>query len=104
MGRSLGVANSTADIDSGVINGATIGQTSAAAVTATIFKATTSVAFFDASLTAQPSGAAQAAVSTAAATTGSAIYGFTSAQANGIVSLLNQIRGDLVTLGLIKGS
>jgi hypothetical protein len=52
----------------------------------------------------KPSGAAQAAVATGAATTGSAIYGFTSAQANGIITLLNQIRSDLVTLGLIKGS
>ena len=52
----------------------------------------------------QPSGAAQAAVVTTAATTGAATYGFTSAQANSIVALLNQIRSDLVTLGLLKGS
>lgn len=62
------------------------------------------VAFFGAIPVAQPSSASQAAVSTAAATSGSAIYGFTSAQANGIVTLLNQIRSDLVTLGLLKGS
>ncbi len=53
---------------------------------------------------AQPSGAGQAAVSTAAATSGSAIYGFTSAQANGIVTLVNQLRSDLVALGILKGS
>jgi hypothetical protein len=62
------------------------------------------IAFFGATPVAQPSGASQAAVSTAAATSGSAIYGFTSAQANGIISLLNQLRSDAVTLGLIKGS
>lgn len=62
------------------------------------------IAFFGAIPVAQPSSGSQAAVSTAAATTGSAIYGFTSAQANGIVTLLNQIRSDLVTLGLLKGS
>lgn len=62
------------------------------------------IAFYGATSVAQPSGASQAAVSTAAATTGAAIYGFTSAQANGLVSLVNQIRSDLVTLGLIKGS
>ena len=62
------------------------------------------VAFFGATPVAKPSGASQAAVSTAAATTGAAIYGFTSAQANGLVALVNQLRSDLVTLGLIKGS
>ena len=63
------------------------------------------VAFFSVTAAvAQPSGAAQAAVATTAATTGAATYGLTSAQMNGVVSLLNQIRSDLVTLGLIKGS
>lgn len=62
------------------------------------------VAFFGNTPVAQPSGSGQAAVSTAAATTGSAIYGFTSAQANGLVTLVNQIRSDLVTLGILKGS
>jgi len=74
-------------------DGTIIGQTS-----------TELIAFYAATPVAQPSGSAQGAVSTAAATTGAAIYGFTSAQANGIVALLNQIRSDLVTLGLIKGS
>lgn len=74
-------------------DGTILGQTTAAVI-----------GFYNKTPTAQPSGASQAAVSTAAATTGAATYGFTSAQANGIVALLNQIRGDLVTLGLIKGS
>lgn len=52
----------------------------------------------------QPTSASQAAVTTDAATTGAATYGFTSVQANGIVRLLNRIRLDLVTVGLIKGS
>lgn len=53
---------------------------------------------------AQPSGAAQAAVATDAATTGAATYGFTSAQANGMVATVNAVRTALVNLGLIKGS
>lgn len=72
---------------------------------AQIGKASTElIAFFGATPVVQPSGASQAAVSTAAATTGGAIYGYTSAQANSLVALVNQIRTDLVTLGLIKGS
>ena len=62
------------------------------------------VGFFGITPAAQPTSASQAAVATDAATTGAATYGFTSAQANGIVTLLNRIRADLVTLGLIKGS
>ena len=60
--------------------------------------------FFAASPIVQPTSASQAAVATTAATTGAATYGFTSAQANDIVTLLNRIRTDLVALGLIKGS
>lgn len=62
------------------------------------------IAFWGATPVVQPTSASQAAVATDAATTGAATYGFTSAQANGIVRLLNQIRADLVTVGLIKGS
>ena len=62
------------------------------------------VSFYGATAVAQPSGASQAALATTAATTGAATYGLTSAQANGVITLLNQIRSDLVTLGLIKGS
>ena len=60
--------------------------------------------FFAASPVVQPTSASQAALTTEAATTGAATYGFTSAQANDIVTMLNRIRSDLVTLGLIKGS
>lgn len=62
------------------------------------------VAFYGATPQAQPSGAAQAAVATDAATTGAATYGFTSAQANGMVATVNAVRLALVNLGLIKGS
>ena len=64
----------------------------------------TKLGFFAASPVVQPTSASQAAVATDAATTGAATYGFTSAQANTIVTLLNRIRTDLVALGLIKGS
>ena len=62
------------------------------------------LSFFGTAVVAQPSGAAQAAVATDAATTGAATYGFTSAQANGMVATVNAIRTALVNLGLIKGS
>ena len=50
--------------------------------------------------TAQVALSATAAISTAAATTGAAIYGYTSAQANGIISLVNALRAALVTKGI----
>lgn len=63
------------------------------------------LAFYTASPTTQPTSASEAAVVTSAAITAAGAYGFGSAgQANGIVTLLNQLRSDLVTLGLIKGS
>lgn len=65
---------------------------------------TSKVAFFGATPVVQPTNAAQAAVTTTASTT-TTPYGYTtSAQAEGIVTLLNRIRLDLVNLGLIKGS
>lgn len=72
----------------------------------TLIGGTTSdlVAFFGTAAVTQPSGAAQAAVATDAATTGAATYGFTSAQANGMVATVNAIRTALLNLGLIKGS
>ena len=62
------------------------------------------VSLYGATPITQPSGAAQAAGATDAATTGAATYGLTSAQANGVVSLLNAIRTALVNLGAMKGS
>ena len=81
-------------IDNGNPDGAVLGQTSASLLG--FYGTTTTIA--------QPSGAAQAAVATDAATTGAACYGFTSAQANGMVATVNAVRLALVNLGLIKGS
>ena len=78
-------------VGTGMSGGCVLGQTSSELI-----------AFFGATPVVQPSG--QAAVSTAAATSGSAIYGFTSAQANSIVVLVNKILTDLTTLGLLKGT
>lgn len=64
---------------------------------------TEKISFFGVTPIAQPSGAGQAALGTTAAT--SPGYGFTTAtQANGIVTLVNEIRSVLVNLGLMKGS
>lgn len=62
--------------------------------------------FFGATGSSQPAGASQAAVTNSAAVSISATqWAFTtSTQCNQIVSLVNQMRADLVTLGLLKGS
>jgi len=61
------------------------------------------VGFHGVTPTAQRSGAAQAAVA-ATASTNVSPYGFSQAQADGIVTLLNEIRAALVAKGIIKGS
>lgn len=61
------------------------------------------VAFHASAPVAQRSGAAQAAVATTAATNSSP-YGYSQAQADGIITLLNEIRATLVEKGLMKGS
>jgi UDP-N-acetyl-D-mannosaminuronic acid transferase (WecB/TagA/CpsF family) len=65
---------------------------------------TDKIAFYGATPVVQPAATAQSAVTTTAATTTTPAGYTTTAQANGIVTLLNQIRSDLITLGLIKGS
>ena len=61
------------------------------------------VGFWGAIPIAQPSGASQAAVATTGSTNSSP-YGYTtSAQADGIVTLLNAMRLALVNAGLMKG-
>lgn len=65
--------------------------------------ATVKLGFHGATPTAQRAGSAQAAVATTAATN-STPYGFSEVQANGIVTLLNEIRATLVEKGLMKGS
>ena len=62
------------------------------------------VSFHAATPVAQRSGAAQAAV-VATGSTNSSPYGYaTAAQADAIVTLVNEIRAALVAKGLIKGS
>ena len=75
-------------------DGAKIGTTSAELI-----------GFWGVSPTAQPTSASQAAVTTEVAQTiAGSNFGYTSAQANGIITLLNRLRADLVTTGIIKGS
>lgn len=65
---------------------------------------TQKLGFYNATPIVQRSGASQAAVTTTAATNTSP-YGFTTAaQADAIVTLVNELRAALVALGLIKGS
>lgn len=66
--------------------------------------ATEKISFYNATPVVQPSGAGQDAVATTAATSTSP-WGFsTSTQADAVVTLVNKLRSDLTTLGLIKGS
>lgn len=66
--------------------------------------ATSTIGFYGAAPVAQRTSSAQAAVATTAASTATP-WGFTtSTQANGVITLLNEIQAALVALGLIKGS
>lgn len=65
--------------------------------------AATKIAFHGVTPVARRSGAAQAAVATTAATNSSP-YGYSQAQADAIIALLNEIRATLVAKGLMKGS
>ena len=64
------------------------------------------VGFYGATPVVRPTSASQAAaISTAAVSVSATQWGFTtSTQANSIITLVNQMRADLVTLGLIAGS
>ena len=63
------------------------------------------IGFWGVTPVVQQSSASQAAVTTEAAQTiAGSNFGFTSAQANGIITLLNRLRLDLVTTGIILGS
>ena len=78
-------------------------------ISGTITVASTSVntiAFFGQAGTTWPTNASEAAAaSTAAVSVSATQWGFsTSTQANAIVTLVNQLRADLVALGVIKGS
>lgn len=65
--------------------------------------ATKKLGFYGATPVVRRAGSAQAAVATTAATNSSP-YGFSQAQADAIVALVNEMRAALVALGLIKGS
>lgn len=66
--------------------------------------ATDKCSFYGATPIVQPSGAAQAAVGTAASIT-TAAHGFaTGTQADAIVALANEMRSVLVNLGLMAGA
>jgi hypothetical protein len=64
---------------------------------------TQKLGFFDATPIVQPAGADQAAVATTGATDVTP-FGYTEAQANEIVTLVNEMRSVLVNLGLMKGA
>lgn len=62
------------------------------------------ISFYGVTPIAQRAGSAQAAVATTAPTNSSP-YGYTtSAQADAIVALVNELRATLVALGLMKGA
>lgn len=61
------------------------------------------ISFYGVTPIVQRSGAAQAAVAATAATA-STPYGYSEAQANAIVTLVNELRAAMVAAGIIKGS
>ena len=80
-------------ISSNNVDGTSLGQS-----------ATEKISTYGATPVAQRAGAAQAAVATTGSTNSSP-YGFTTAaQADAIVTLVNELRAALVALGAIKGS
>lgn len=65
---------------------------------------TDTISFYGVTPVAQRSGAAQAAVTTTASTSTSPVGYSTTTQADGIVTLVNEIRAALVAVGIIKGA
>lgn len=82
-------------LDDGNTDGTILGQT-----------ITSKLAFWNSTVTTQPTATQQAvAISTAAVSVSATQWAYgTSTQADGIVRLVNQLRLDLVQIGLIKGS
>jgi UDP-N-acetyl-D-mannosaminuronic acid transferase (WecB/TagA/CpsF family) len=62
------------------------------------------VGFYGKTPVIQPTSASQAAAASTASTSTNPFGFTTSTQANAVVTLVNQLRSELVTLGLIKGS
>jgi len=85
----------------------TLGDNNIVAGTTTGVKVGTAITqklgFYNATPIVQPAAAAQAAVATTGATN-STPFGYTEAQANAIVALVNEMRSTLVNLGLMKGA
>ncbi len=113
--KTIGVAYSDPALSGATLDDSVIGGTTAAAGTFTNLTSTgnsrfgntsaDTVGFYTVAGVAQSASSNQAAVATVAAITAGGAYGFANAaQANGLVTLVNQIRTDLVALGLIKGS
>ena|SRR3972149_456216 len=98
----------TAGDQIGLVDGITMAagkNIETAAVTGTKIGATVSqkIGFWGATPVIQPASASQAAVATTAATS-TTPFGYAEAQANAIVTLLNEIRSALITAGIIKGA
>ena len=85
----------------------TLGDNNIVAGTTTGVKVGTAITqklgFYNATPIVQPAAAAQATVATTGATS-STPFGYTEAQANAIVALVNEMRSTLVNLGLMKGA
>lgn len=81
------------NIQVGITTGTKIGTTT-----------TQKIGFYNTTPVAQRSGAAQAAVATTAATQTSPWGYTTQAQADAIVTLVNELRAAMVAIGIIKGS
>lgn len=96
MGRSLGVADSKADIDDGTIQTITKLTTTAGAT----------IGFYGATAVAQPSGATQATLTATWVTlSGGTGFGFSSSdQIISVITAIQVIQSTLKTLGLWKGS
>jgi hypothetical protein len=92
--KSIGVAYSDQNLD-----GSMIGGTQNATITGT-------VGFFGSAVTTQPTSSNEAApISTAPVSISATQWAFgTSTQAQQLLTLVTQLRADLVALGLIKGS
>jgi hypothetical protein len=99
-GKSLGVAESIPNLEGASVNGTFSGTMVIGATAAD------KVAFYGVTSTTQPTATNQAAAGTVSSVSISATqWGFsTSTQANSLINLVQQIRSDLVALGLIKGS
>jgi len=99
--KSIGIAYR----DQALENGSLAGSFSASGA---VIGATTSdtLAFYGGTASGQPASASQAAIVSSAVVSISATqWGFgSSAQAQGVVNLLIEVRSALVALGLIKGS